>query len=307
MIKQWLCAALVVAFAGVAHADVKPPPVVPAPVSDAATPTPVRPALFVARDADSSIYLFGTVHIRRPGSDWGGPAAQAALSEAGEIWTEMDVSDASQRDIQALIISQGMAAPDRPLSSYLNKAEREELAAAIARFNGSPEMFERMRPWLAGMMLSVLPMMQQGYEADAGVDRAVVAAAGDARPRTFETAADQIGFFANLSDEAQREFLLDGIRGANEDASEMDALSDAWARGDLNTLERMALGDFRRDYPELFGVLFTQRNEAWVSTLMQELDGAGVDFVAVGAAHMLGEGGLVELLRARGVTVERVE
>jgi uncharacterized protein YbaP (TraB family) len=54
-------------------------------------------------------------------------------------------------------------------------------------------------------------------------------------------------------------------------------------------------------------VLFTQRNETWVVTLMQELDGAGVDFVAVGAAHLLGEGGLVELLRARGVTVERVE
>lgn len=307
MIKNWLCAALVVAFAGAAHADVKPPPVAPAPVVDVAAPTPVRPALFVARDADSSIYLFGTVHIRRPGSDWGGPAAQAALAEADEIWTEMDVSDASQRDIQALIISQGMASPDRPLSSYLNKAEREELAAAIARFNGSPEMFERMRPWLAGMMLSVLPMMQQGYEADAGVDRAVAAAAGDAQPRTFETAADQIGFFAQLSDEAQREFLLDGIRGANEDASEMDALSDAWARGDLSVLERMALGDFRRDYPELFGVLFTRRNEAWVTTLMRELDGSGVDFVAVGAAHMLGEGGLVELLRARGVTVERVE
>lgn len=306
MIKNWLCAALVVAFAGVAHADVKPPPPAP-PVVEQGALTPVRPALFVARDADSAIYLFGTVHIRRPGSDWGGPAAQAALAEADEFWTEMDISDASQRDVQALIISQGMAAPDRPLSSYLNKAEREELATAIARFNGSPEMFERMRPWLAGMMLSVLPMMQQGYEADAGVDRAVTAAAGDARPRTFETAADQIGFFANLSDEAQREFLLDGIRGANEDASEMDAMSGAWERGDLGTLERMALDDFERDYPELFEVLFTRRNRAWVETLTHELDGDGVDFVAVGAAHLLGDGGIVELLRARGVSVERVE
>ena len=306
MIKRWLCAALVVAFTGAARADVKPPPPTPAVVEQGAL-APVRPALFVARDADSAIYLFGTIHIRRPGSDWGGPAAQTALAEAGEFWTEMDVSDASQRDIQALIITQGVASPDRPLSSYLNKAERGELATAIARFNGSPEMFERMRPWLAGMMLSVLPMMQQGYEAGAGVDRAVMAAAGDAQARTFETAADQIGFFANLSDEAQREFLLDGIRGANEGTSEMDELSRAWERGDLVRLERMALADFRRDYPELFGVLFTQRNEAWVVTLMHELDGAGVDFVAVGAAHLLGEGGLVERLRARGVTVERVE
>lgn len=306
MIKNWLCAALVVAFAGAAHADVKPPPA-PPPTAEIASPTPVRPALFVARDEDSAIYLFGTVHVRRPGSEWGGPAAQAALAEADEVWTEMDISDASQQDVQILIFNHGMASPDRPLSSYLNKAEREQLAAAIARFNGSPEMFERMRPWLAGMMLSVLPMMQTGYEADAGVDRAVMAASGDAHPRTFETAADQIGFFANLSDEAQREFLLDGIRGANEDASEMDEMSGAWERGDLDTLERMALVDFQRDYPELFEVLFTRRNRAWVETLTHELNGAGVDFVAVGAGHLLGEGGIVELLRARGVSVERVE
>ncbi len=155
--------------------------------------------MFVARDEDSAIYLFGTVHVRRPGSEWGGPAAQAALAEADEAWTEMDISDASQQDVQILIFNHGMASPDRPLSSYLNKAEREQLAAAIARFNGSPEMFERMRPWLAGMMLSVLPMMQTGYEADAGVDRAVMAASGDAHPRTFETAADQIGFFVMRS------------------------------------------------------------------------------------------------------------
>lgn len=306
MIKNWLCAAFTIAFAGVAHADVKPPPPAP-PVVEQGALTPVRPALFVARDADSAIYLFGTVHARRPGSDWGGPAAQAALAEASEVWTEMDISDATQRDVQILIFNHGMASPDQPLSSYLNKAEREELATAIARFHGSPEMFERMRPWLAGIMLSVLPMMQAGYESEAGVDRAVMAAAGDARPRTFETAAEQIGFFANLSDEAQRQFLLDGIRSASEGASELDAMSGAWERGDLDALERMALVDFQADYPELFEVLFTRRNRAWVETLTHELDGSGVDFVAVGAAHLLGDGGIVELLRARGVSVERVE
>lgn len=302
MIRNWLCAALAVAFAGAAHADVKPPP--PAPVVAAAAP--VRPALFVARDADSAIYLFGTVHLRRPGSDWGGPAAQAALADADEVWTEMDISTATANDVQTLILSLGMS-PDRPLSSYLNKAERDELATALQSLGAQPAMFERMRPWLAGMMLSVMPMMRDGYDADAGVDQAVTQAAGDARPRAFETAEQQISFFANLSDEAQREFLLDTIRSANEGTEEMDEMSGAWERGDLDTLETMALDNFRASYPELFGVLFTQRNQAWVATLMQEMDGSGVDFVAVGAAHLLGDGGLVELLRARGVTVERVE
>ncbi|MEQ1819860.1 MAG: TraB/GumN family protein [Terricaulis sp.] len=304
MIKNWLCAALIAAFAGVAHAET--PRAAPA-TEQAAALTPVRPALFVARDVDSEIYLFGTVHLRRPGSEWGGAVAQASLARADEVWTEMDISEANAQNVQTLIFRTGMAPSDRPLSSWLNDSERAELAAAVQSLGAEPEMFERMRPWLAGMVLSVMPMVRDGYDADAGVDQAVTEAAGDTRKRSFETAEQQISFFANLSDDAQREFLLDTIRSANEGTAEMDEMSGAWERGDLVTLERMALDDFRRDYPELFGVLFTQRNEAWVVTLMQELDGAGVDFVAVGAAHLLGEGGLVELLRARGVTIERVE
>jgi uncharacterized protein YbaP (TraB family) len=310
MMKHWLCAALLTAFVGVAYADDKPPrPVaVQTPAAQQSTaPTPVRPALFVARDADSAIYLFGTEHIRRPGSDWGGPVAQAALAEAGEIWTEMEISQATQSEVQALVLTNGIAPIDRPLSSWLNKSERDQLNAALTRFGASPDVFERMQPWLAAMTLSVLPMLQAGYDSEAGVDRAVTAAAGDAHPRAFETAAQQIGFFADLSDAAQRQYLLDTITTANEDAAALDALSDAWATGDLAALERDVLGDFRTRYPELYQILFAQRNLSWTETLMQELNGSGVDFVAVGAGHMLGDDGLVALLSARGVSVERVE
>jgi uncharacterized protein YbaP (TraB family) len=306
MIKRWLCAILVVAFAGVAHADVKPPPA-PAAVQEQAAPAPMRPALFVARDADSTLYLFGTVHIRRPGSEWGGPNAQEALAEADEVWTEMEIADATESEVQALVLSRGMAPADRPLSSWLNKEERAQLNAAVERLGASPAMFERMRPWLAAMTLSVMPMLQQGYDPEAGADRAIIGAAGQARQRAFETAAQQVGFFADLSDTAQREYLMDTVNSVDEDAEGIDALSGAWERGDLDQLETLVLNDFRQSYPELFQVIFTQRNHAWTDTLMQELDGAGVDFVAVGAGHLLGEDGLVELLRARGVSVERLE
>jgi uncharacterized protein YbaP (TraB family) len=142
---------------------------------------------------------------------------------------------------------------------------------------------------------------------EAGADRAIIGAAGQARQRAFETAAQQVGFFADLSDTAQREYLIDTVNSVDEDAEGIDALSGAWERGDLDQLETLVLNDFRQSYPELFQVIFTQRNHAWTDTLMQELDGAGVDFVAVGAGHLLGEDGLIELLRARGVSVERLE
>lgn len=303
MIKHWLLAAAAFAFAGVAYADDKPPP---APLAPPIT-APAHPALFVVRDADSTLYLFGTMHIRRPGNEWGGPAAQAGLAEADEVWTEMEIAATTQSEVQALVLSTGIAPVDRPLSSWLNKAEREQLAAALEHLGASPAMFERMRPWLAAMTLSVMPLLQQGYDVTAGADRAVIGAAGDARQRSFETAAEQIGFFANLSDTAQRQYLMDTISTASEDSTEIDALSTAWESGDLDSLETLVLDSFRVRYPELHQVIFTQRNHNWTETLVTELDGSGVDFVAVGAGHLLGDDGVVALLRARGLSVERVE
>lgn len=303
MIRHWLFAAAAFALAGVAHADDKPPPAPRAPPIAA----PAYPALFVARDADSTLYLFGTMHIRRPGNEWGGPVAQAALAEADEVWTEMELAAATQSEVQALVLTRGIAPADRPLSSWLNKAERAQLATALERLGASPAMFERMRPWLAAMTLSVMPLLQQGYDVTAGADRAVIGAAGDAHQRAFETAAEQVGFFANLSDTAQRQYLMDTINTASEDSGEIDALSNAWESGDLDSLETFVLDNFRARYPELHQVIFTQRNHNWTETLVIELNGSGVDFVAVGAGHLLGDEGLVALLRARGVTVERLE
>lgn len=303
MIRRWLFAAVAFAFAGVAYADDKPPP---APLTPPIT-APARPALFVVRDADSTLYLFGTMHIRRPGHEWGGPAAQAGLAEADEVWTEMEIAATTQSEVQALVLSTGIAPADRPLSSWLNKAEREQLAAALEHLGASPATFERMRPWLAAMTLSVMPLLQQGYDVTAGADRAVISAAGDARQRSFETAAEQIGFFANLSDMAQRQYLMDAINTASEDSTEIDALSTAWESGDLDSLETLVLDSFRARYPELHQVIFTQRNHNWTETLVTELNGSGVDFVAVGAGHLLGDDGVVALLRARGLSVERVE
>jgi uncharacterized protein YbaP (TraB family) len=100
--------------------------------------------------------------------------------------------------------------------------------------------------------------------------------------------------------------LVETIAEAEEGAAQLDTLSDAWRRGDLEALEHYVIDDTRREYPEMYETLFVQRNAAWMDTLMAELEGSGVDFVAVGAGHLLGEHGLVAQLRARGVRVERV-
>ena len=267
-----------------------------------------EPALFVVRDADSTMYLFGTVHIRREGSVWGGPSSEAALNEAEEVWTEIEMTDASQAQAQALMLQRGMAPADRPLSSWLSEEENTRLNAALGRLNLPAGSLEGMQPWLAALTLAVLPMIQAGYDPNQGVDRSVdaIADAAGKNRRALETIEQQIGFLSGFSADVQRQMLLDAIDGDGEAPGQMDAMSAAWERGDLRTLEAFVIDDMRAHYPELYQVMFPQRNNAWMETLTQEMNGVGVDFVAVGAGHLLGRDGLVAQFRARGFTVERV-
>lgn len=296
--RPFLLAVGLLACAACAHADDTAEPLTP----------PIQPALFVARDADSTMYLYGTVHVRRRGAAWGGPDAQAALAQSDEIWTEMEMSaEADARAAQAVMVL-GAAPEGRPLSSWLNDDERARLAALSLRLGIAPASLETMQPWLAALRLSLAPMQLAGYDPMSGVDRAINArgVAKGATMRAFENEREQLQFLSGLSDEAQREMLLEAIDDSEDGPAQLDVLTSAWERGDTDEIERVVIDEMRTEYPELYDVLFRRRNAEWVAVLSQELEGAGTDFVAVGTGHLLGDDGLVAQLRARGVSVERV-
>lgn len=266
------------------------------------------PALYVVRDADSTMYLYGTVHVRPRGADWADQDVRDALASAEEIWTEIEISPEADRRAQALSMQLGAAPPDRPLSSWLSAEENARLDALTQRLGISRSYIENMQPWMAGLTLSLLPIMQAGYDPQSGVDRAIDAYGDEAGKtmRALETIEQQLGFFSGLDEQTQRAFLLESIDEAEQGPAMIAEMTSAWERGDLEMLERVVVDDTREEYPAVYDALFVQRNNAWVEILVEELEGAGVDFVAVGAGHLLGEDGLVEQLRARGYTVERV-
>jgi len=266
------------------------------------------PALYVARDADSTMYLYGTVHVRPRGVDWGDEDVREALAAAEEIWTELEMTPETDQRTQELAIQYGRAPADRPLSSWLTAEENARLDGLAQRLGLPRAYLESMQPWMAGLTLSLVPIMRAGYDPNSGVDRAIDAY-GDANGKTmraFETVEQQIGFFAGLDEETQLAFLREAINEAEEGPAMLGEMTAAWERGDLDTLERLVVEDTREEYPEVYEALFVRRNNAWIEVLVRELHGAGVDFVAVGAGHLLGPDGLVQQLQARGYRVERV-
>jgi len=271
-------------------------------------PRPVFPALYVMRDAHATIYLFGTVHVRPAGADWGGPNAHAALDAASDVWTEIETTPQSDAEGAALAERLGQALPDHPLSSWLTGAQNARLRTLEERLGASPAALERMQAWRAALVLTFLPIVRAGYDPQSGVDRDIDAY-GDAHGKHmhgFETIDQQLGFLAHLSPELQRQLLLDAIDEADQGPRAIAEMTRAWERGDVATLERVVLSDMRRGFPQLYQALFKARNDVWVEALSQHMRGAGTEFVAVGAGHLLGRDGLIAQLRARGFNVRRV-
>lgn len=271
-------------------------------------PGEITPVLYAVSDADSTMYLYGTVHVRPRGADWGNSRVRAAIDESSEVWTELIMSPETDAEAQALAQQLGRAPPGRPLSSWLSEEENARLSAATSRVGLPDGALEGLQPWAAGLTLTVVPLMRAGFDPQSSVDRSIdiYADAAGKRMRALETAEEQLRFFDTMSPELQREMLLEAIDQVDEVAAMITAMSETWEEGDEAALARVVIEETRTEYPELYETLFVVRNNAWMEELTRELEGSGVDFVAVGAGHIIGRDGLAAQFRARGYRVQRV-
>ncbi len=280
--------------------------VAPAPAAARAVPQAEGkgPALWVVRDADSTLYLFGTVHVLRPTTAWGSPRVDAAFDSADQIWFEISNPD-DQAAVVPLIQQYGLS-PDRPLSSLLTAEEMTTLNNVAAGAGLPPGQIDVFRPWFAGLALSMAPLLKAGYDPQSGVELVLKARAGAAgKPiQGLETIDKQIGILAGMSEADQLAFLRTLLESYDEASVELDRMVGAWAAGDVATLEAVAVTEMQSETPALYEALLVRRNTDWANQIQTMLEGSGTAFIAVGAAHLAGDDSVQEILEDRGVRVE---
>lgn len=280
----------------------------PAPVmaQDAAAQTG-QPALWVIRDADSTIYLFGTVHLLRPETAWHSPVVNQAFDSADQIWFEIENPD--DRAAAIPLVQRYGIDLETPLSSRLNAEEQGQLDAMAEAMGMSGAMLEPMRPWLAALTLSVAPLTKAGYDPQSGVELVLRARALEAgKPIDgLETIEEQLQILAGMSEDAQMAFLRSVLSDYENATVELDRLVEAWAAGDVETLEDIGVTQMRAEGEEFYQALLVKRNANWAGQIDTMMDGEGVIFIAVGAAHLAGDDSVQALLEQRGYTVERIQ
>ncbi len=269
-------------------------------------PAPQRhPALWeVTAPGGTKGYVFGTIHALPDGLEWGSPALDKAIAASDRLVLEIaeGPGDAASR---ATFLELGTTPGQPPLETRVDPRHRAELKKALSETRLDPGQFASLEDWAAALTLGLAIEARAGFDPANGADVALQAKAGNRPVVGLETLAGQLSVFDELAPSAQR-ILLDAVIEESAAPDKGKKLVDAWASGDMATLDAEAHGGMLAD-PRLREALLVGRNREWTRQVAAMLRAGQRPFVAVGAAHVAGVDGLPALLAAQGFAVRRVQ
>ncbi len=275
-------------------------PVLPAA---AETPSPSGPALWKVADKDTTIYLFGTIHILPKENNWLTDKVKQAFDESNELVTEVDIDGAG--DQQPKMMAAARLPDGQTLRSLMSEDERTKYEAALAQLKLPPQALDQFKPWFATNALGTIIPIRNGYAGDNGADVALNRLAGDKQKDALETIDFQLGMFDGLTQEQQLAMLDRTAKWVPLSGDTLDMMVSSWLAGDVGAVAVFL--NWGMIDPEVRERLITSRNANWAEWIEHRLDRPGIVFVAVGAGHVAGRGSVQEQLAERGIETERIQ
>ena len=275
-----------------------------------AEPAPVvkqdaEPALWVVKDKDTTIYLFGTIHVLKPGLSWFDEAVKKAFDRSGTLVLEMVEPDAETQ--QKVVVSKAFDTKGPPLTEKLPEGKRAQFVKTLEENKLPLGSYERMQPWFAAISLSVLPVQKLGYDAKNGPEGILTRAAKAQKKQVMglETFEGQLSIFDSLSQKAQIELLTSTIDELPKAGETMNRMVDNWAKGDPDALAA-TMNESLKESPEVAKALLVDRNAKWAAWIAERMRTPGRVFIAVGAGHLAGPDSVQAHLRKYKLKAVRV-
>lgn len=285
--------------------------ILPSACASAPTQTASEPKHFLwsVRSERATVYLLGSIHVAKPELYPLSEAIEGAFDDADTLVVEINPADFDGARLQSLFIEYGAYPPGETLD---RKISPETYALAERKFQeaGLPMgPLARFKPWVLAVMLQAVELQRLGFDKRYGIDdHFLTEAQGKKRITAFETIEYQIGLFDGFSDRLQELFLRYTVSDLNLLAGQMDAVMRGWRAGDTAAVESLIFQTIDQE-PELAPVyekLIDERNVQMVSKIEHFLKTDRRYFVVVGAGHLVGKGGLVDLLRKKGYVVQQM-
>lgn len=264
-------------------------------------------SVWSVRSGNNVIYLGGTVHLLRPGDYPLPDEFEEAYQASSQLYFETDIGSMNDLSVQAQMLQQLTYSDDRSLRSVLSDEAYSALSAYTATAGLPIAMLEKFKPGLLISTLQVLVFQSMGFTPQ-GVDLFFhTRAVGDGKSTgQLETVQEQIGFIAAMGEGNESEFILLSLEDLAETGDVMEDMIGAWRSGDAEGLSELFVEDMKVEAPELYDSLLLQRNLKWIPQIDTMLQDSDTEFVLVGAAHIVGENGLLDLLSKQGYEINQL-
>jgi uncharacterized protein YbaP (TraB family) len=275
---------------------------------EARKPAAPKPALWKVADRDTTIYLFGTIHLLPRGTQWQSPAFAAAARSSDSLVVETIIDTQNPAELGTVMAKLGSSPGLPPIEQRVPAAKRPALASAIAKSGMPVGAFDRMETWAVAFVLLGTQFRTLELRQEEGVEMVLkqsFQAAGKPIGQ-LETNEEQLRFFDALPERAQRALLEGALEQPEAVKAQFGAMLSAWTRGDVETIARTFNSDMG-DSPALRDVLLKRRNANWARWIEGRLKQPGSVMLAVGAGHLAGADSVQALLTKRGLRVTRVQ
>jgi hypothetical protein len=306
-VRHWLrlisAAVLVAAYAAAAIAA--------APAPDARQDAPRRGLLYEIRTGGNTVYLFGTLHVGKPDFYPLSRQANRALADSQRLYLEVNLTDTTT--VNAETVAVAMYGDGITLDQRLPAALMAKVSARLARYQFPQQVALKMKPWMLAHTLLLLEAKRRGYDPELASEFYLLRYAGAAHKEILglETLSEQFAAFDRMS-QAQQEAFLEQTLSEFDDTrfeARLKALFDAWANADARAVEDELQHEKKQDSvfaSILLPRLIDERNRTMADRIADIARSGLKSFVAVGALHLVGKEGIVELLRRRGLVVREL-
>jgi uncharacterized protein YbaP (TraB family) len=264
------------------------------------------PAMWVVKDPDTTIYLFGTFHALDGKHAWFNDEVKTAFDKSGELVLEIPPVE-DKAAMQPLIMKYALDTSGKPLSERLSPAGREKLAKALGDMGAPATAFDKFQPFFAMLTLVMANAQKLGFTGEQGAEAILTKAAKDGKKPigALETIDYQFGLFANMPQDEQIKLLEQTLAELHEMGPLFKQMNEHWTKGDANGFAKL-MNEMNAQSPAVYKALLTDRNANWAEWIDKRLDTPGVVFVGVGAGHLGGKDSVQDQLTKRGIKATRI-
>ena len=263
------------------------------------------PAIWVVKDPDTTIYLFGTFHALDGKSAWFNDEVKTAFDQSKEVVLELPPEE-DKAKLQPIIMKHALDTSGKPFVDRLSPAAKAKYVKALADIGAPANALDKFKPFFATLTLVMAGAQKQGFTAESGAEAIITKAAKDSgKPISgLETIDFQMGIFAGMSDAEQVKMLEETLDQLDNLGPMFAEMNKHWTTGDAKGFAKL-MNEMDAQSPAAYKALLTDRNATWADWVQKRLDQPGVVFVGVGAGHLGGKDSVQAFLARRGIESTR--